>query len=71
MHLTSEEDTVVDVLFDGRRIWSFWTVRDTVDGLAGWPRQLKKYLKGTATVSVVEHLTEHGGLRGRGEPRLG
>ena len=34
VHLTSDEDTVVDVLFDGRRIWSFWTVRDTVDGLA-------------------------------------
>ena len=29
VHLCSTTDTVVDILFDGRRIWSFWTVRDT------------------------------------------
>jgi len=58
VHVATEDDSVVDVLFDGRRIWSFWTVRDTVDGLAEWPRQLKKFLKGTAQVAVVEHLTQ-------------
>ena len=26
---TSGEDVVVDVLFDGRRIWSFWVLRDS------------------------------------------
>ena len=57
VHLTAVEDLVVDVLFDGRRIWSFWTQRDTVDGRAGWPRMLRKFLHGTARVSVVEHLS--------------
>ena len=38
VHLTVGEDTVVDVLFDGRRIWSFWTLRDTRPGTpARWP----------------------------------
>jgi hypothetical protein len=57
VHLTAAEDTVVDVLFDGRRIWSFWTVRDTADGLAEWPRMLRKFLQGTARIAVVEHLS--------------
>lgn len=54
---SSGEDTVVDVLFDDRRIWSFWTLRDTEDGLAAWPRMLKRFLDGTARISVVEHLS--------------
>ena len=38
IHLTTGEDGVVDVLFDGRRIWSFWTLRDTTsDGVAERP----------------------------------
>ena len=57
VHLAAGDDTVVDVLFDGRRIWSFWTERDTADGLAAWPRMLLRFLDGTAQVSVVEHLS--------------
>ena len=57
VHLNPDEDTVVDVLFDGRRIWSFWTVRDTSDGIAEWPRMLRRFLHGTTRVTVVEHLT--------------
>jgi hypothetical protein len=51
------EDVVVDVLFDGRRIWSFWTVRDVDEGIAPWPSMLKRFLKGTASLCVVEHVS--------------
>ncbi len=57
VHVRAGEDTVVDVLFDGRRIWSFWTSRDTRDGVAGWPPMLKRFLNGVTRVSVVEHVT--------------
>ncbi len=57
VHVAAGEDTVVDVLFDDRRIWSFWTLRDTSDGLAAWPRMLLRFLDGTARISVVEHLS--------------
>jgi hypothetical protein len=54
-------DTVVDVHFDGRRVWSFWSLRDTeqVHGerLAEWPDALTRFLNGSTTVSLVEHLT--------------
>jgi len=59
VHLRADEDTVVDVLFDGRRIWSFWTVRDTRDGLAEWPPMLKRFLDGSTQLSVVEHVSGH------------
>jgi len=61
VHLTSGTDTVVDVLFDGRRIWSFWTLRDTApEGsglLAGWPPMLKRFLDGQTRLAVVEHVS--------------
>lgn len=57
VHLTSQEDVVVDVLFDDRRIWSFWTLRDTQDDLAPWPSMLRRFLNGTTNVSVVEHVS--------------
>ncbi len=61
VHLVSPTDTVVDVLFDGRRIWSFWTLRDsdrTDAGLvARWPAQLRKFLDGNAQLSLVEHVS--------------
>ena len=57
VHVRAGEDTVVDVLFDGRRIWSFWTGRDTRDGVAGWPPMLKRFLNGVTQISVVEHVT--------------
>ena len=61
VHLTSAQDTVVDTLFDGRRIWSFWTLRDTRPGDAGqvaeWPPALRRFLDGTTQLSVVEHVS--------------
>ena len=63
VHLTSAQDTVVDTLFDGRRIWSFWTLRDTRPGDAGqvaeWPPALRRFLEGTTQLSVVEHVSGH------------
>ena len=55
---------MVDVLFDGRRIWSFWTLRDTspADGgrVAEWPSPLRRFLDGTTRLSVVEHVSGRG-----------
>ena len=51
------DDVVVDVLFDGRRIWSFWTERDVRDGVAPWPPMLKRFLHGSTRLSVVEHVS--------------
>ena len=50
-------DAVVDVLFDGRRIWSFWAVRDAAGGLAEWPSMLKRFIDGSTRLSVVEHVS--------------
>jgi hypothetical protein len=59
--LGSRGEAVLDVLFDGRRIWSFWLVRDTEprDGarFAAWPHPLRRFLDGTTTVAVVEHVS--------------
>ena len=61
IHLSARSDVVVDVLFDGRRVWSFWSKRDTTgvaQRLAAWPDALGRHLSGTATVTVVEHVSE-------------
>lgn len=63
VHLSSADDVVVDVLFDDRRVWSFWTERDTTEGphgrrTAAWPRPLRKYLDGHAVIRVREHTGE-------------
>ena len=55
-------DAVVDVLLDGRRIWSFWTVRDTEPAAGGtrtapWPRALRRFLDGRTTLTLVDHVT--------------
>lgn len=60
VHLSGGQDTVLDVCFDGRRVWSFWSERDTVTGghdelLAPWPAALVGRLHGFSTVSVVQH----------------
>jgi len=53
----SRREAVLDVLFDGRRIFSFWLQRDGVpDGsgwLFAWPKPLREFLDGTAEVRVV------------------
>ncbi len=55
-------DEVVDVLFDGRRVWSFWTVRDTEPSSGGlrrapWPAALGRFLDGSTTLSLVDHVS--------------
>lgn len=62
LHRLDEEslDVLVDVLFDGRRVWSFWTGRDAGPGtapgqrLAAWPPPLSRYLDGRTRVVVRE-----------------
>ena len=44
-------DRAIDVLFDGRRVWSFWLERDTRTTVPGvrsieWPSALRKFLDG-------------------------
>ena len=52
-------EAVLDVLVEGRRIYSFWLHRDgTKVGQrwqVPWPRTLKEFLDGTATVAIVVH----------------
>jgi len=54
-------DDVVDVCFDGRRVWSFWLQRDSVPGdggrLAGWPSALVRFLDGSTRLSLVAHVS--------------
>jgi SAM-dependent methyltransferase len=50
----------LDLLLDGRRVWSFAPVefpRSTDTRQVPWPRVLRRFLHGTATVTVREHLT--------------
>jgi hypothetical protein len=66
-------DAALDVLLDDRRIWSFWTVRDTtrVGGALRlpWPRALARFLDGRTTVRLVDHV--HGHDVGRADAVLG
>ncbi len=56
--LDRPDEGAVDVLLDGRRVWSFWAQRDTEPGagrgerLASWPAPLRRYLDGRAHVVV-------------------
>jgi hypothetical protein len=57
----SSDDVVVDVRFDGRRVWSFWVLRDGVSApdaghLVRWPASLRPHLDGVTRVAVVGHL---------------
>lgn len=55
----SRREIVLDVLFDDRRIYSFWLHRDGTrrDGhwLVPWPKTLREFLDGRATVALVAH----------------
>lgn len=57
--LRSDSDAVLDVRFDGRRIWSFWSKRDGArrgrNSVVPWPRGLRQRLHGTTRVQVVVH----------------
>lgn len=59
--LSPAGDVVLDVLFDGRRVWSFWSLRDTEPAspgrrLAAWPEALERFLDGSVTLSLVDHV---------------
>ena len=60
--LSGRQDVVLDVLFDGRRIWSFWSQRDTEAGEAAgqrtvaWPRPLARFLDGSTRLTVRSHV---------------
>jgi hypothetical protein len=55
-------DRAIDVLFDQRRVWSFWLERDTRSTLPGvrtiaWPGALTKFLDGQTRLTVTEHVS--------------
>jgi SAM-dependent methyltransferase len=58
---SSVDEVVLDVEFDGRRIWSFWLQRDgEVSGggyLVPWPAALRRFLHGTTRLRLVEHVS--------------
>ena len=58
----SDTEIVLDVLFDGRRIWSFWLHRDGRPGHGGhevtWPPALRRFLNGVTTLALVEHVDQ-------------
>jgi hypothetical protein len=72
-------DDVVDVCFDGRRVWSFWLQRDSRPDAGGrltpWPGALVRFLQGRTQLSLVAHVSgttlydEEVGL-GSGEGRI-
>ncbi len=77
--LPTGEDVALDVLFEGRRVWSFWSVRDTKPGSGGrfvaWPPPLRRFLDGTVELSLVEHVSGEAWftgevLLGSGEGRI-
>jgi len=69
----SVDEVVLDVLFDGRRIWSFWLHRDGEASGAGhlvpWPPALRRFLDGTTRLRLVEHVS--GAVAYDAEVRLG
>lgn len=69
----SRNEVVLDVLFDGRRVWSFWLHRDGEPRedvtFVPWPGPLKRFLKGATTLSLVEHVS--GDVLFEQEVRLG
>jgi hypothetical protein len=58
--LSGDDDRPLDVTFDGRRVWSFWSVRDTAAQrggrrLAAWPRSLRARMDGATRLGVGVH----------------
>lgn len=61
---SSRREVVLDVAFDGRRIWSFWLHRDgarqpgrPATWLVPWPRSLHRFLDGRTRLSLTVHET--------------
>ncbi|HEU5038824.1 MAG TPA: LicD family protein [Nocardioides sp.] len=58
----SRREVVLDVAFDGRRIYSFWLHRDgsrqaTGARLVPWPQAIRKFLDGTTRLTLTVHET--------------
>ncbi len=55
------QDVPIDVMFEDRRIFSFWLIRDTVrrgsNRFYAWPPVLGRFLDGTTTVSLHDHVS--------------
>lgn len=55
-------EVVIDALFDGRRIWSFWLPRDAERRGSGfhvaWPETLRDFLNGWTELTLAEHGSE-------------
>ena len=64
VRVSTADEVVLDVQFDGRRIWSFWVHRDGTPEhdssryFVAWPGPLQRYLDGRARVAVLEHVSE-------------
>ncbi|MDQ6641588.1 MAG: class I SAM-dependent methyltransferase [Actinomycetota bacterium] len=59
--LSHGDEVILDVTFDGRRIWSFWLCRDS-EGVGdnrrvAWPVSLLKFLDGVTQLGILEHLS--------------
>lgn len=58
----ASRERLVDVAFDGRRIWSFWLLRDGEQGEDGvrlrWPKPLRPFLDGVAEVTMTDPGTD-------------
>jgi hypothetical protein len=69
----SDDEVVLDVLFDGRRIWSFWLQRDGRSSggayVVPWPPALRRFLDGMTRLQLVEHVS--GAVAYDAEVRLG
>ncbi len=62
IYAVADDELVTDVLFDGRRIWSFWIQRDGErvgrGRLVRWPPALRRFLHGTTRLSLVAHVDQ-------------
>jgi SAM-dependent methyltransferase len=59
--LRGDGDFPIDVMFDERRIFSFWLQRDTEarggDVVRPWPPVLRRFLDGTTELALVDHVS--------------
>jgi SAM-dependent methyltransferase len=62
VHARTDAEVVLDVLFDERRIWSFWLQRDGqrrgIGYVVGWPSALRRFLNGITRLRLVEHVSQ-------------
>jgi hypothetical protein len=60
--MRGSDDFPVDVLFDDQRVFSFWLRRDTEqdgqDLFCPWPSALERFLHGTTSVTLVDHVSK-------------